>query len=276
MEPMTDFATARDGARIAYRRSGRANGRRIALIHSLALDRGVWDGVVARLEATADLLTYDCRGHGASDRRPGPYTVELFADDLADLLDHVGWSEAVVVGCSMGGCVAQAFAAAYPGRTQGLGLIDTTAWYGPKAPEEWRGRAEKALADGLAGLAAFQTTRWFGDGFRDAHPDVVERTLRTFLGNDLQCYAATCAMLGRADLRAHLPGFAMPVAVAVGEEDYATPVAASEAIRDAVPGATLTVIEGGRHLTPIEHPERIAGVLRALLERVDARAAQPA
>jgi 3-oxoadipate enol-lactonase len=274
MQPTKEFATTRDGVRLAYRRRGNRNGPQIVLIHSLALDDSVWNGVTSEMETTADLFTYDCRGHGASDRRAGEFTVDLFADDLADLLDHIGWPNAIVVGCSMGGCVAQAFAAAYPNRTKGLGLIDTTAWYGPNAPDEWRKRADKALSEGLAGLAEFQTTRWFSDGFREANPDVVQETLRIFLGNDLPSYAATCAMLGDADLRPDLPNLNMPVAVVVGEEDYATPVAAAEAIRAMVPGATLTVIEKGRHLTPIEHPGQIAEELRSLMTRVHAKATQ--
>src|SRR4029453_10314698 len=79
---------------------------RLVLIHSLALDRRIWDAVVERLQGEADILTYDCRGHGKSDRHAGRFTAELFADDLAGLLDEVGWTDAFVAGCSMGGCVA--------------------------------------------------------------------------------------------------------------------------------------------------------------------------
>ena len=81
-----------------------------------------------------EVLVYDCRGHGKSERLPGPYSTRLFADDLASILDDAKWPAASVAGCSMGGCVAQAFAAAYPKRAQALGLIDTTAWYGPTRP----------------------------------------------------------------------------------------------------------------------------------------------
>ena len=59
---------------------------RVALIHSLALDRSVWDGVVARLKDEAEILTFDCRGHGRSPRTPGPYTAHMFARDLVELL----------------------------------------------------------------------------------------------------------------------------------------------------------------------------------------------
>ena len=72
---------------------------RVALIHSLALDRSVWDDVVARLKDEAEILTFDCRGHGRSPRTPGPYAAYMFARDLAELLDHVGWAKVVVDGC---------------------------------------------------------------------------------------------------------------------------------------------------------------------------------
>src|SRR5437899_1631228 len=128
---MPMFKTS-DGCPIAYTiySSPHSNRRRTVLIHSLALDASIWEGVVTRLVGQTEVLTYDCRGHGRSGRPAGPYSAELFASDLAELLDHVGWQTAVVAGCSMGGCVAQAFGCAYPARAIGLGLIDTTAWYG--------------------------------------------------------------------------------------------------------------------------------------------------
>ena len=78
------FETA-DGSAIAFtlHRAPKAGAARVALIHSLALDRSVWDGVVKRLSGEADLLTYDCRGHGRSERRATAFTAELFARDLA-------------------------------------------------------------------------------------------------------------------------------------------------------------------------------------------------
>jgi 3-oxoadipate enol-lactonase len=268
---MHGVATMRDGSRLAYRRRGNRNGPRIALIHSLALDGSVWDGVIARLEDQADLLVYDCRGHGASERTAGNYTPSLFADDLADLMDHVGWRDAIVAGCSMGGCVAQAFAGTYPERTAGLALIDTTAWYGEKAPVEWRQRAETGRAKGLQSLADFQTTRWFTDAFRAANPAVLQKYIGIFVATDPDCYVASCIMLGDADLRPLLAGFKMPVAVVVGEEDYATPVAAAEALQRGIQGATLKILKG-RHITPIECPAEIAHELQSLAVRASGKA----
>jgi 3-oxoadipate enol-lactonase len=241
---------------------------RLALIHSLALDRSVWDGVVAALKDEAEILTYDCRGHGRSPRPPGPYSASLFARDLAELFDRVQWERAVVAGCSMGGNIAQAFAVQYPQRTLALGLIDTTAWYGEDAAAKFAERAETARSKGLRSMIEFQLTRWVSDAFRAAHLEVLQRTTEIFIANDVECYAASCELLGTADTRAQLGHFKMPTAIVVGEEDYATPVTMARQLHEAIPQSTLTIISGARHLTPIEFPDRIAAELRGLLARV--------
>jgi len=259
-------AVTRDGTRLGYTLYEGPGEHRAALIHSIGMDREFWRPVAERLAPHASVLIYDCRGHGASDKPPGPYLVELFADDLADLLDHVGWRSAVSGGASMGGCVALAFAAAYPARTRALALIDTTAWYGAEAPRQWEERAEKARCDGLRSLVDFQTTRWFGDTFRAENPAVVKSCVDTFLANDLPAYGESCRMLGTADMRAALPGLKMPTAIIVGEEDYATPLAMAQALHRGIAGSTLTVLPGARHLTPLEAPDRIATELGRLMD----------
>ena len=261
--------TTSDGTSIAFthRPAPNPGAPRVAFVHSLALDRSVWDGVAGRLEGEVEVLTYDCRSHGRSDRRVGVYTASLFARDLAELFDRVGWPSAAVAGCSMGGNVAQAFAAAYLERVTALGLVDTTAWYGADAAATFRERAEAARSKGMKGLIDFQLTRWFSDEFRAGHPAVLAEITDIFVANDLDCYAASCGLLGAVDLRSHLGSFRMPVAVVVGEEDYATPVAMARQLHEAIPQSTLTILPRARHLTPIEHPDRIAAELRGLLSR---------
>lgn len=271
-----ETARAKDGCRLAYRIHPNAGKPRLVLIHSLALSGSIWDGAVGELSSEFEILVYDCRGHGESDKQPGPYTVELFAEDLAGLLDSCGWTSAAVTGCSMGGCVAQAFAAAYPQRALSLGLIDTTAWYGSTALKDWSDRAAKAAKDGFASMIAFQLTRWFSETFVNAHPEQTQKYSRTFLANDMGCYQASCGLLGSADLRNAARGLRVPVSVIVGEEDYATPIAMSQSLRDMIPGSTLTVIPGARHLTPVQCPKEIASLLKQLVERTRARASAQA
>jgi 3-oxoadipate enol-lactonase len=260
----------RDGTQLAYEVRGRArDASPVVLIHSLAMDHTFWNAVTPGLTDATAALVYDCRGHGQSDKPSGPYRVEQFADDLADLLDHVGWRSAIVAGASMGGCVTLAFAAAYPARAAGLGLFDTTAWY--NAPDKWEERAATAETKGLAAMLEFQTTRWFTDAFRESRKDVLDAAVAVFMANPARCYAQTCRMLGACNVTAALPRLKMPARIVVGDEDYATPVAMSETLHRGIASSTLTVIKNARHLTPLECPERIVAELRALLEMAPAQ-----
>jgi 3-oxoadipate enol-lactonase len=269
-DPRTGTFTTSDGCDIAFtvRPADLAGSPRLALIHPLGLDGTIWNEVARQLNGSVELLTYDCRGHGRSGRPAMPFTTDLFANDLAQLLDHLDWPIVTVAGCSMGGCVAQAFAARHPLRLNGLGLIDTTAWYGADAPQKWRDRIAAIRAQGLKGMLEFQSQRWFSDAFRQQQPATVARVNDILLRNDVDCYAATCIMLGDADLRGFQSSIRVPVAVVVGEEDYATPVAMSQQMHAAIPGSTLKVLTEVRHLAPVEAPEQVSLQLLALLDRI--------
>jgi 3-oxoadipate enol-lactonase len=147
-------------------------------------------------------------------------------------------------------------------------LIDTTAWYGSEAPRTWRERARNARNNGLKGMMTFQTTRWFSDRFRAEHAGKVDATEAIFVANDLASYSATCEMLGDMDMRATLGSITVPVAIVVGDEDYATPVSMSQDLHERIRGSTLTVLQGLRHLTPVESPDEIAKQLSLLLGAV--------
>ena len=257
-----------DGCMLAFRVHPAPGPRapRIALLHSLGLDRSMWDGAVSVLKERAEVLTYDSRGHGRSERRAMPYTPQLLARDLAELLDHTGWTSAAVAGCSLGGCVAQAFAAEYPPRASALGLISTTAWYGAKAPAIWHERAEIAKTQGLRALVDSQLERWFGESFRKLDDAAAAALVDSLLANDVQCYAAACEMLGALDLRSGLAAITAPTAVIAGKEDQAEPLKMAKALHEGIAGSSLVYIPKSRHLTPVERPKETAEALLDLLE----------
>ncbi|RYZ10812.1 MAG: alpha/beta fold hydrolase [Comamonadaceae bacterium] len=261
----TTTLPASDGTSIAFSvRRAAPDAPVIALVHSLGMDHRFWDPVAERLAGRATVVTIDARGHGRSGRGDTPYTAERMASDLVDVLDHLKVPRAIVGGASMGGCVALQFAGSHADRTAGLALIDTTAWYGPTAPKDWEDRAMKAVAQGLASLVDFQKTRWFSDDYRAREPQVVQDCVDIFLANDLEGYVATCRMLGAFDGRALLDRIRVPTLVLVGDEDYAAPVAMAQAMHDGIAGSRMEVIQGARHLTPLEVPDRVAAGLLAL------------
>jgi 3-oxoadipate enol-lactonase len=261
----SEFRTS-DGCSISYTlRSASDSPHRIALAHSLGLDRSLWDPVAREIGDQASLLIYDCRGHGKSSRDTHiRFTPDLFARDLAELLDHTGWPTAVVAGCSMGGNVSQAFGRLYPARAAGLGLVDTSAFYG--SPEIWQDRIQTSRTKGLASMIPMQIARWVSDEFAAASGELIARINAVFAANDLDCYAATCDYLSSLDQRPHLHTLTMPVTIIVGDEDPATPVSASETLHSGIPGSKLVILKG-RHLTPLERPAEVAAALLELARR---------
>ena len=266
-------AIARDGTAIHYTIHGarQSDLPRMALVHSLGMNGTVWDGVVERLADRATIMTYDCRGHGASAKPPGPYTMELFARDLEDVLTHAGWSNAHIAGASLGGNVSLQFAVLNPSRVESLGLVDTTAWYGAEAPKNWEWRAREAEQKGLGALVEFQLARWFSDSAREQKHEGVERCRSIFLANDVAAFASSCRMLGAFDLRARIPELHVPTAIIVGEEDQATPLEMARSLEAGISGATLEIIPKARHFTFVERPDRISDFLSRLFDRVAPR-----
>lgn len=95
----------------------------MVLLHGLASQRRFWNLVAARL-AGLPVVALDQRGHGDSDRPADGYSMSTVAADLATAMDALGWSRAVVVGHSWGGCIAATFAAEHPERTLGVVALD--------------------------------------------------------------------------------------------------------------------------------------------------------
>jgi 3-oxoadipate enol-lactonase len=244
-----------------------AGGPTIALLHSLALDRTVWNRGLARLRELADVVVCDLPGHGRSERIVRT-TIEEMADAVAAALARLVGGPAVVWGMSLGGCVAQALAVRHPDQVLGLGLADTTAWYGPNAERAWQDRADRARCDGLASLADFQLARWFSPAFLAEHRDLADELLAVFQRNDLASYTATCRAMGAMDLRELIAAIDVPTRIIVGSDDYATPVAHAEDLHSRIASSTLRVLDGKSHLSAVEAPEVFAAETVRLLAQL--------
>jgi 3-oxoadipate enol-lactonase len=261
-----------DGCHVALRslRAGDHSQPPVLFVHALAMNGAMWRDLSEVLQSTSPLYALDCRGHGASDRPPGPYTTRRFAQDIDGILDSLAASRVHLVGCSMGGTVSMAYAGLRPERLASLTVIDTTAWYGADARAAWEARAQRALNEGFEAMVPFQVERWFSEAYASRKPAGMRDAIDVFLANDAPAYAESCRMLGLADERPGLSRYAGPATVVVGEHDYATPPAMAQVAAQLLSGATLTVLPGLRHYTPIEAPEVVAGAIDAVIRRASA------
>ncbi len=246
-----------------YRLTG--SGPALALIHGVGSSLEAWDCVVARLGADFRILRYDLRGHGATSKPPGPYSVEGFADDLAALLDEVGFERCHVAGFSLGGLVAQAFALAHPARLEKLALISTVAGRSEAEKERVQARLE-TVAAGFSGDHFWKSVdRWFTPAFQEANAALIARLAKRNKENDPAGYAAAYRVLAETDLAERLHLIQAETLVMTGEDDIGSNPRMARLMRERIPRARLTILPGLRHSILIEAPDLVAAALRDFL-----------
>jgi 3-oxoadipate enol-lactonase len=229
-------------------------GDAVLLVHAIGCDHRMWDALEASLAPRHRVLRMDVRGHGRSEVTPRPYTLEQLADDARDVLDARGIGAAHWVGLSMGGMIGQAFALRHARRLRRLVVANSTSSYGPEGPKMWEARAKAVEDGGMAAIKDLAMTRYFSDEFRGRHPEIVERVGKQFLATNPQGYIGCCDAIRALDYSSALPQVTAPTLVIAGGKDAGTPVAMSEAIARAIPGAKLAVIAGAAHLSAVEDP----------------------
>ncbi|MFC7735554.1 alpha/beta fold hydrolase [Roseomonas sp. GCM10028921] len=252
------FITVRDAA-VHVQVAGPPGAPPLLMLHSLGTGLHVWDPQAEALSRTHRVIRFDLRGHGLTPPVPGEATMEALAGDAFAVLDALGIGAAHLAGISIGGRIAMEMAATRPERVHSLFLLDTAMEFPPAS--NWQARIEAVGAGGMGAVADGVMARWVVD---PALPS--SRALRAMLlATPPESYAACCAALrdARAEpLAGRLRG---PATVVVGELDQASPVSAAEAIRDAIPGSTLTVLPGVAHIPTFEAAEPVIAALQAHL-----------
>jgi len=250
-----------NGINIHVRIDGPAGGAPVVMLHSLGTTSAIWDAQAAALAGSFRVIRPDLRGHGLTDCTPGPYSMALFADDLAAVLDGLGIHQAHVAGISIGGMIAQAFAAKYLSRVASLILVDTAMVIPP--PESWTARAATVRKEGFAPLVDAVMARWVTPGFAGAPAALGLRA--QLLRTPPEGYAGAAEAIAAANLTSSTTGLRVPALIVVGEHDAATPVADSKALQQAIEGSSLVIVLGGAHIPTVEKPAEISAAIASFL-----------
>jgi len=238
----------------------------LVFVNSLGTDFRIWRDVVVRLVGEFALVTYDKRGHGLSEVGATPYSMELLAEDLAALLDHIGVRRATICGVSVGGLVAQQLYHDRPDLVAALILCDTLDKMGDA--EFWSRRIAAIEADGLGSIADGILERWFTAEFRSADNADFAGYRAMLARQPADGYIATCIALRDADLRGKTSRITAPTIVIVGDQDVSpTPRAAADFAKS-IPHARLEIIKGSGHIPSVEQPEMLTAILRAFMSFV--------
>lgn len=257
-----------NGVDLFHKFDGPENGTRLVFSNSLCSRLEMWEPQITALVSEGyRILRYDSRGHGRSDAPEGHYSMEMLSDDLAALMDAVGWENAHFCGLSKGGMVGQLMGTRHPERLLSLTLCDTSAYMG--GPDDvWEPRVRTVLALGTEGVVESSVDRWFTTQSKLRIPEEVEKVREMIRTTPQAGFVGCVRAVQSLDRRIANGCITAPTLVIVGEFDPGTPPSHAQMIHETIKGSELVIIKSAAHLTNIENPEAFNTALLDFLKRV--------
>lgn len=251
-----------EGSRIRYLLDGKIGAPALVLSNSLGTDLSLWEPQIPAFSSRMLVLRYDGRGHGQSPVTPGEYTIDLLANDLIAVLDHLAIEKTSFCGLSLGGMVGQQLAIHAPNRVHKLALCSTAAKIG--SPETWNSRIALVRAGGMAAVTQSILERWFTPEFSRRAPAEVERIRQMLLSTPPDGYASNSAAVRDADFRECLGRVTAPTLSVSSSRDPSTPPADGKFLAARIPGAKYIELDAA-HLSNIEAAQRFTDTILEFL-----------
>jgi pimeloyl-ACP methyl ester carboxylesterase len=248
---------------VGYEERGSGTATPLVLLHAFPFSRGGWAGLIDELAARRRVIAVDARGFGESPLR-GTYTVASLASDVGALLDSLSIPRAVLLGMSMGGYTALAFAARFLARLAGLILANTRA--GADSADARAGRDKAIATIKQAGVEAYLTDSLARLLSPSAPPALLGYVRAQAETRPASLVAGLEAMRARPDRTSELGAIRCPTLVIGGAEDQLVPRHEIERMAAAIPGAKLAMIPGAGHLSHLEAPTAFAAEVNAFLD----------
>lgn len=238
-----------ESARFRYELAGPSGAPVLVFSNSLGTDLRMWDGQLSVFKQHFQVLRYDARGQKDSSVTPGPYSIELLAQDVVNLLDGLRIEKASFCGLSMGGMVGMMLAQRFPQRLHKAVLCNTSPKIGTL--ESWNTRIETVRAGGMEAVADGILERWYTAGFRSSHRSEVDATREMLLESPAKGYVACCAAVRDMDQRETVSAIRVPTLVISGTSDPVTPPADGRFVASQIAGAQFVELPAA-HLSNVE------------------------
>lgn len=268
--PLTRRTVPGEGNRpaLAYVDVGSREPQAVVLLHSLGTDHRLWRHQLDGLAQGHRVLAPDARGHGASGWTGPDVTIGDWVDDLDAVLDDAEVSSAAVVGLSMGGVQALAYALSRPERVWALVLADTFA---ELSPEVATTKSTTLAAQARAGMTALASDYLDVTLTQPSVSDTDRQALHEAIASvPAEAYAASTRACFTVQLQDRLPEVTRPTLVIWGACDEKTPRELSYALAAGIPGARLEIVPDAGHLSAIENPQQFTYSLARFLDEARA------
>lgn len=227
----------------------------IVLSNSIGASLEMWNELSARLSDRFRIIRYDTRGHGRSQITDEPITIATLGGDVVAILDALKIPTAVLCGLSLGGLTAQWLAINRPDRFQGIVLANTAANFPPATM--WHDRAKAVRENGMIPLVPATLDRWFTKSFQEKNPARMKEIATMISNTSTVGYARCCEVLAATDLLPELGKIKAPAKIICGRHDASTTPARGEEMANAIPNASMQILESA-HISSIEAADEFA------------------
>lgn len=246
----------------------KGEGDPLLLVHGLGSSARNWELQVSYFAEQYRVLTYDLRGHGRSSKPAGPYSMGLFAEDTAMLMQGLGIPAAHVVGISMGGMIAFELAVRFPHLLKSLVIVNSYPEMRVETAREHIEKWQRLLILELLGvrkMGEVLSKRLF---IKPEQAELRRMFVERWAGNDKRAYQESLRAIFGWDVEARLGDICCPVLVIASDGDY-LPLEQKRDYVARIPGARLTVIEDARHAVTAERPGQFNRILDEFLESLN-------
>ena len=244
------------------------SGAPVILIHGLGLNRDMWQWQLPALTAEFRVIRYDLLGHGESVKPPGSYEMDQMVEQLADLLTQLGIEHAAIVGFSLGGLIARAFALAHPEKTSALVILNSAHARTPEQRDSIYVRVRQAELSGPAATIDDALERWFTDEFAKRAPETLGQVRQWLVANDPDIYAKLYKLLAEGDrgLEHEIANIGCPTLVVTGADDHGNSPAMAQQMAAVIPDARVEILPRLRHMALAEDPDAVNALLVPFLQ----------
>jgi len=236
----------------------KGEGTPIILLHGFCEDARMWEGLVNSL-GSFRFICIDLPGFGRSEAFEY-ISIDGMAEVVKAVADHLDLNSYILIGHSMGGYVAAAYARKYPDDLIGLGLIHSHPYEDTEMGKAGRNKGLKFIEkNGHEAFIRNLMPKLFPSAFQTQHPELLDTLIsRAVAGPQLGITAALIAMRDRSDHSSALSRVACPVLFVVGKDDEVIPLA-SGLKQTSLPNiADIQILEGIGHMGMFEIPELFA------------------
>lgn len=237
----------------------------IILLHGFPLNHTMWQAQLQALSSQYRCIAPDLRGFGHSFNDADENAIDLMADDVFALMNYIGLDTATICGFSMGGYVSFAMWRKQPQRFQRLMLLDTKASRDTASILAGRYKLIDSVSRNGARVAADALLPRLLH-LPTAKPELAQTVRRMVLATSpASIMQGTRAMIVRMDAAAILPSISVPTCIVAGEHDTLVPMSEAMLMQERIPNASLEVIRGVGHLTPMEAPVTVTQIMREFM-----------